>query len=510
MGSLSQNSLIVRPRSERLYTSLLRHSAMPIMERVQGTAVGPHLRALERSQWWTPEALRTLQEEKLRQLVVHAQRHVPLYRQLWDEAGVDPATVQTVEDLRRLPVVTKPLLRDAFPDQALADDVVRRHLVPYTSSGSTGEPFRFVMTRAEKGMRWAVMFRCWAWAGFYQGTRYANVMGEHAHGAFQGGRRQLLEQRLTNMLHIPAFAAHDGRLDQVVEALARFRPAVLRSYPATAHRLAEAFAERHIDLPLRSVLTTGEVLFPFQRQAIERQFQCRVFDAYGGDGMDVAFQCGHNAGFHINAEAVIVEVLDEAGLPVSRGQEGQIVLTNLNNFTMPFIRYAIDDLGALSGERCACGRGLPLLDHVVGRSSDQLVLPSGRALLMWTFTTLFRLTPGIDAFQVRQVAADHLVVSLVPGAKFGYLPAGGDDVHELGAFVGPQGAVDYLRQRIESQVRGEATVDFQLVERISSGPAGKRRFFMADASAGSAPPTQPKAGDDHAIEQRGVPATICP
>jgi phenylacetate-CoA ligase len=232
------------------------------------------------------------------------------------------------------------------------------------------------------------------------------------------------------------------------------------------------------------VLTTGEVLHPFQRAAIEAQFRCQVYDAYGGDGMDVAFQCGHSSGYHINAEAVLVEVLDEAGHPVSAGQEGQIVLTNLNNLAMPFVRYAIGDLGSLRAEPCPCGRGLPLLDHVAGRSSDQLVLSSGRALLMWFFTTLFRQTPGIDAFQARQTAPDRIVITLAPGRDFGHLPATGEGAaagaQRLGAFVGAEQALAYLRGRIEGEVRGEAAVELHLVERIPSGPAGKRRFFIAE------------------------------
>lgn len=484
---LSAGPRAVAPPGERVYVALLRHAAMPVMERLQGTPISSHLRELERSQWWPWEELRRLQERKLRRLVAHAYQRVPLYRQLWDEAGVRPEDVQHLEDLPRLPLVNKRVLRAAYPDQVLANGVERSQLVPYTSSGSTGEPFRFVMSRQEKGMRWAVMFRCWAWAGLEPGVPYVNLMGEHAHGALQGGWRQKLEQRLTRMLHIPAFAIHDERLEQVIEAVVRFRPRILRSYPATAHRLAQALAERGINLPLRAVLTTGEILFPFQRQAVEEQFGCPVFDAYGGDGMDVAFQCGYNSGYHINAEAVIVEVTDDEGRPLPPGQEGQLVLTNLNNLSMPFIRYAIADLGALrpTEERCPCGRGLPLLDHVSGRSSDQIVLPSGRALLMWFFTTLFRQTPGIDAFQVRQTAGDQIVISLVPNADFGHLPleGGRQGLHRQGAFVGQEGILAYLRQRIEEQVRGEARVEIRLVDRILAGPAGKRRFFIAAAQS---------------------------
>lgn len=473
------------PSTEHLYSAILRHGAMPVMERVQGVPVGPHLVALERSQWWPAEQLRALQLLKLRRLATHSFQQVPLYRRLWREAGVRPEDLRSLDDLRRLPLVDKHILRAAFPDQVLARSVDPADMVPYTSSGSTGEPFRFTMTRAEKGMRWAVILRCWAWAGLRQGVRYVNLMGEHAHGSLQGGARQTLEQRLTQMLHIPAFAVHDQRLDQVIDAIVRYQPQLLRSYPATAHRLATALAERGIDLPLRGVLTTGEVLYPFQRAAIEAQFRCPVYDAYGGDGMDVAFQCGHSAGYHINAEAVLVEVLDDAGQPVPPGQEGRIVLTNLNNLAMPFVRYAIGDLGSLSVAICPCGRGLPLLAHVAGRSSDQLVLPSGRGLLMWFFTTLFRQTPGIDAFQVRQTAPDHIDIYLAPGRDFGHLPAGPNGsaagAQRLGAFGGAGQALAYLRGRIEDEVRGEAVVELHLVEQIPSGPAGKRRFFIAEA-----------------------------
>jgi phenylacetate-CoA ligase len=203
--------------------------------------------------------------------------------------------------------------------------------------------------------------------------------------------------------------------------------------------------------------------------------------------MDVAFQCGCSRGYHVNAEAVILEVVDEVGKPVLPGHEGRLVLTNLNNYAMPFVRYATGDLGARwpNADACACGRGLPLLAYVKGRTSDQLVLPDGTALVMWYFTTLFRLTPGIDAFQVRQTAPDKIRFLLVPGEDFGHLPSEGSNgttagLHSLGSYVGVEGIMAYLQRRIASQVRGQAQVELHLVDVIPSGPAGKRRFFVAD------------------------------
>jgi phenylacetate-CoA ligase len=290
------------------------------------------------------------------------------------------------------------------------------------------------------------------------------------------------------MLNLSAYAVHDQRIDQVMADLVRFRPRVMFAYPGTAYHLALALVERGIDLPLRSVITSGELLHPFQRQAIERQFQCQVHDYYGGEGMDVAMQCGVGSTYHINAESVIVEVVDAAGQPLPAGQEGAIVLTNLNAYAMPFIRYAIGDVGALSTARCACGRGLPLLDHVTGRSSDQLTLPSGRGLIMWFFTDVFRQLPGVESFQMRQTAPDRIVVAVVPGPDFGHLP-GGDGhraaggPHSLGPDVGAEAAVAFLRQRLEEQVRGEAALEIRLVDEIPLGPGGKHRFFIADGVA---------------------------
>lgn len=471
--------------ADRATVALLRRGALPVIGRMQGMPISRWLAELERSQWWSPEQLRSLQEEKLRRLVHHAYHQVPLYRRLWDAAGVRPEEIRTLENLPRLPVVDKQTLRAAYPAEAVARNVDPRQLVRYASSGSTGRPLQFVMTRAEKGQRWANMFRCWAWAGAYQGLRAVNLKDGHSLGAFQTGPLHRLEQAATRMLTLSAYAVHDQRVDQAIEALVRFRPHIMFAYPASAYHLAEAMRRRGIALSLAAVITSGEVLHPFQRAGIEAQFHCRVYDFYGGEGMDVAMQCGHSPYYHINAESVIVEVVDDEGRPLPVGREGHLVLTNLNAYAMPFIRYAIADIGALTDERCPCGRGLPLLHHVTGRSSDQLVLPSGRGLLMWYFTDVFRTLPGVEAFQMRQVAPDRIVVLVVPGPEFGHLPAGSGQraaggVHQLGPYVGVEGALVHLRERLEEQVQGEAALDIRLVEEIPLGPGGKHRFFIAD------------------------------
>lgn len=475
--------------NDLLYPKLLRHAALPAIQRLQGMPVTPTLRQLEHSQWWPLEQLHALQLRKLQALLAHTYAQVPFYRQLWDAHGVQPTAIGSLADLARLPLVTKAILRAAYPADAVARDADPQQLVRYASSGSTGEPLQFVMTRAEKGARWANIFRSWSWAGAFQGMRIVNLKDGHALGAFHNGLMQQVEQQATRMLNLSAYAVHDERLEQVVTSFVAFRPQVMFAYPGTAWHLARALAERNLVTPLHAVVTSGEMLHPFQRTEIEQQFGCQVHDFYGGEGMDVAMQCGVDGHYHINAETVLVEVVDAAGQPLPAGVEGRIVLTNLNAHAMPFIRYVIGDVGALGQGTCACGRALPLLDHVTGRSSDQLVLPSGRGLLMWYFTDVFRQLPGVASFQMRQVAADHVVVLVEPGPDFGHLPdqAGGQraagGAHTLGPYVGPLAALDHLRGQLEEQVRGEARLEIALVENIPLGPGGKHRFFIADRVA---------------------------
>lgn len=476
--------------AERGQVIFLRHLGLPVIERIQRMPVSRHLPEFERTQWWPPEQLRTLQESELRRLVQHTYTSVPIYRQMWDQAKVHPSEITGLDDLARLPLMDKRALRAAYPDQTLAIGIDRRQLVQYASSGSTGQPFQFVMSRAEKGRRWAAMLRCWAWAGAYQGVRQVYIKDGHALGSFSHGFMHQVEQVATRMIGLSAYDVHDEHVDEVIAELQRYQPRVINTYPATGHRLALEMEIRGARLPLHAIITSGEVLFPYQREAMERWFNCPVQDFYGGEGMDVAFQCGQSRYYHINVETTILEVTDDAGQPLPPGQPGQIVLTNLVNYSMPFVRYAIGDLGALAEPeaRCRCGRGLPLLDHVTGRSSDQLTLPGGRQLLMWYFTDVFRQTPGIDSFQMRQEAPDRIRIQVIPGEGFGHLPGGpaghgGQGLHTLGPYVGPEAVVEYLRRRCDEQVRGEAQLEIVRVDAIPAGPGGKHRFFVADTTA---------------------------
>jgi len=443
------------------YAAFLERVAVPVAGRMRGMPVASYRRSLEESQWWSPEEIRALQWRKLKPLIEHAYAHVPYYRDLMQQAGVTPDDIRGLEDLCKVPISTKEQLRAAFPDRVLAQGSDRRQLLLYSSSGSTGTPFHYYVARREKAVRWAVVFRYWKWAGLRPGVPYINL-SRHAPGAFR--RESLLgrlETRLMRVQGLPVLDLWAHHLPAYLEEIRRSGAQFVRGYPSAVGILADALARRGETIPLRGVLTFGEMLPPHQRALIEKVFACKVYDAYGGEAMEVAAQCGHHRGFHVNAESTLAEVVDADGDPVLSGTPGQVVLTNLENYAMPFIRYNIQDVGTLSSERCSCGRGLPLLDSVEGRLVDVFVTPQGRLLLMHNFSGLIRTVEGTEQFEVIQESPSEMRIRLAVNDRF----------QEAG------------RQRIlEEAIRFAGPgvqIALEVVDHIPPTPRGKRRFFIS-------------------------------
>jgi len=446
------------------YTAFLERVAMPVAGIMRGMPVASYWKSLEESQWWSPEEIRALQWRKLKRLLEHAYDRVPYYRRRMDEAGITPADIRDWEDLARFPISTKDDIRAAFPDEAVAQGVDRGTLLTYASSGSTGQPFRYYITRGEKARRWAIVLRYWSWAGLRPGVPYANLTGG-APGAFKGsGWLKRLELWATRVLELPAFALYEGNVQDYVARIRRFRPRTMRGYASTMYFLARHLKERGEALPLDAVLTLGETLYPHQRELIEEVFGCPVYDAYGGEAMEAAAQCGHHQGYHINAESVLAEVVDREGRPLPPGERGQLVLTNLDNYAMPFIRYNIEDVGVLSAESCPCGRGLPLLESVEGRLTDIFVTPAGKVLVVHFFTLLLMRAEGVEQYQVVQERPDRIVLRLVPNERFS------------------RQEEERLLTEIERYVGPGVEVAVELVEEIPLTRTGKRRFFISQVA----------------------------
>lgn len=360
-----------------LHPSIVRNVIYPVYRGVRGDELLPMLEELERVQWLAPGEIEELQWRRLRDLLTSAATYVPYYRGLFAGAGVDAGSIETIDDFRKIPFLTKERIREAG-GSILTKDPLRRGR-PAETGGSTGEILYFFNDMAAGPLQRANTLRGYRWAGVDVGERQAYLWRVDPDRPLRERLRDGLKSYFNNVHYLSAFHMKDETMREYVAALRRFRPAILIGYPSALERLVRFCMRTGTSGPRpRAVVTSGEVLVPQQRDQIEGFFSCTLFDRYGiREFGNVAHECERHEGLHIFDDLFHVEVLDDEGRPVGPGETGELVVTDLSNYYMPFIRYRTGDLAVRAGRVCACGRGMPLLERIEGRSADAVMTPGG-------------------------------------------------------------------------------------------------------------------------------------
>lgn len=426
---------------------------------------GQYAQELERAQWLDAHEIQVIQARKLRALVEHTYRHVPFYRQHFDLAGVTPQTIQSVADLARVPLLTKQDIQRNL-DTLIANDVTRARLIENHTGGSTGHPLTFFHDRNFVAWDRADKLRSYRMAGYRLGMRWAFLWGsDYDAQAHKGWRGRFLDRLIYNLIWINTFDLTSETLERAARELCAWQPEMLVAYVSSATLLARMLKTRGITaIRPRSIQTSAETLTTADRALIEETFGCRVFDRYGCREVgNIAHECDAHQGLHILAENNLVELLDAKDQPVAPGQLGRIVVTNLNNYAMPFIRYDIGDVGIAATSRCACGRGLPLLAAVIGRTSDVITSPSGKLLHGEFFTHLFYKLSGVQQFRVIQETRAELRIQIVPSATFD-----------------PARAQRFLEETIHQHADPAFRIHFELRDALPPASSGKYRFTISN------------------------------
>lgn len=439
-----------------MYGPLFRRILFPVYESgLRRRATLAHLDEYQRSQWLAPEELAALQWRKLQQLVAHCWEQVPYYRARWEQAGVaGPQDIRTPGDYARLPVLTKADVRANF--EALHDRDHAGKMLYKTTGGSTGEPLRIGYTRESYERRIAVMHRGYEWAGAPLGARALYFWGEPLEGV---PVKERLMQRAFNRRVVNVFTMRDDDMARYADAIDEFRPQVVVAYVAAAVRVARWLLEtgRKVHRP-RSVICAAEPLAPHERDLIERGFGCPVYNTYGcREVMLVASQCSAREGLHVNADHLCVELGEP--LPGGGGKR-PVLVTDLHNYGMPLLRYENGDLATPSTAACTCGRGLPMLASIDGRTMDALRDSAGHFVGEYLEHLVFN-TPGIRRFQAVQERLDVIEVS--------YVAAEGFDEASL------QDIALAMREAFGDTVR----LDFRRTSEIPLTPTGKLRVAVS-------------------------------
>lgn len=409
------------------------------------------------TEFWPAEKLRALADARLRDLVAYAVAHVPYYRELFARERLDPREIRGVDDLPKIPVLTREILRDRFED--LKSEEFEKHApVLGQSGGSTGERRQFWLSQRAVDLELAAVRRHYDAAGYRDFDRCAalyfpleGALADRFYWDDWRGRMRSFNTRLLNRRNLHEF----------VGAAVGFRAEVLWAYPSHMEMFVRYVEETGDDrFRPRVVLTNAEVLYEHQREHARRVLGCDVYDWYGlGEHVAAAAECEHH-GYHIPEEICAVEIVAN-GREAREGEPGEIVGTCLVNYAQPLIRYRTGDFAIRRHDRCQCGRAHAMLREIGGRTQDIISTPDGgwRAFRHGLFGA--DLVPGLEAVQLDQVEVRRFIARA----------------------VAPHGLTEesrrLLARRVVEAIGFEASVEIVLVDDIPRTDRGKRRLVIS-------------------------------
>ena len=418
------------------------------------------LTRLDGIQWDQTERLLKLQREKLRTILNYGYRHVPYYRQRWDEepvaAGEDP-----IRAAQSLPFLTKADIQ-ASSDELVSENRPSR-FTKKTTGGSTGEPVTVLKDRSAMAQERAASWLAYSWYGVEIGDIGARFWGSPTEFGIRRFRYALADLAM-NRVRFSAFAFGERELEAYWERCLRVRPDYFYGYVSMLTEFARYLRDRGVSgdqLGLKAVITTAESLEEPQRELLRRVFEAPVQNEYGcGEVGPVAYQCP-NEKMHVMGTNVFVELVDETGRHVKPGQTGEVVLTDLNNRAMPLIRYRVGDR-AVQGQPCDCGRSFPVLERIHGRVYDFVQDTRGRRYhgeyFMYLFEDLRDRGAEVSRFRVTQHSRNELTLELVHPDRL----SSEDE--------------SYLRDRLDRDMPG-MKVSLEYVAEIRRASSGKTRVI---------------------------------
>jgi phenylacetate-CoA ligase len=423
-----------------------------------------YMRELDRTQWLSRSEIEQLQVDRLKKLLSYAQEHCAFYRERFKAAGFFAEHFSQLSDLQALPPLTKREVQEHYREM-IADDFSSDQMYENHTGGSTGTPLTFYQSRGYKAWADADIWRCFTMCGFQPGMRRVFLWGSDSDAKLHKTWRERVINDLLrgNIYWIDTFDVREADLVATGKKLASFKPHLIIGYVSSLTLFAQVVRSYKIEgiRPI-GIQSSAEVLTPAQRALIEETFGAKVFDRYGCREVGIiAHECDRHEGLHLLAERNYTEFLHQ-GHPVAPGEVGMITVTNLHNYAMPLIRYQMGDLGRPADRQPACGRGLPLMDVVEGRSTDVITTPSGKLLHGEFFTHLFYKLDGVRQFQIVQETREQLTIKIEPMGT----------LHK-------EEALRFLEDAIHQYGDPAFQMTFELVDKIPVASSGKFRFTIS-------------------------------
>lgn len=362
-----------------IYAIIDKYILLPIADLITRRGVFNEWKLMSKTDKYSEEELRKLQNKRLQKLVTHCYNNVPYYTKLFDSLGIKPEDIKCREDLNKLPILTKQIIRDNY-DDLISRDIAKRTYQKGSTGGSTGTPLKFIKDVGTWNMAWASSFRAWEWYGFHLGEKMMTLGGN----SLVKKRKWLTPKDIFDVVIMRNLKRSSAEVtDEAMHAhykvFMKNKPHAMRGYASSMVIFARYIQKNNLPIHnLKVILTTGEILMPEYRSTLEEVFKCPVYDEYGaGDGGVNAHQCEEKTGLHISEERCVVEITDKQGNVLNDGNVGFVTTTDLGNYVFPFLRYQVGDMAYIQPSKCACGRSSRVIGQVIGRAGKLLYNKQG-------------------------------------------------------------------------------------------------------------------------------------
>lgn len=418
-----------------------------------------HLNELEKTQWYNKLDLEKYQNKKLKCLIKHAYENVPYYHRIFREKGLTPDDIKSKDDLTKLPYLTKDDIRKNFNDLIAKNYRINQLQLVHTS-GTTGSPLELYWDKNIQVMENAFIRRHWGWANFGLNDKRITLRGNVIVPLSQKKKPFWRYNIPEKQIFFSAFHINSETLGDYVNKIKELSLKAIQGYPSTIYTLAKYMSENNIIVPVDAVFTSSEPVYEIQREVIENQFQCKIFDLYGLSERTVAAGQCPEGNYHIFYEYGIMELSKNDEI-VSDNEFGEIISTGLNNYGMPLIRYRTGDTTKLKDESCACERNLPLMDPVQTKLDDVIIAKDGNVLSPSVLTHPFKPLVNIKKSQIIQESKDKLIIKIVKRQEYSEK----DSV--------------FLLNELYTRVGSDMTIELDFVEDIPLTKAGKYRWIIS-------------------------------
>lgn len=417
-------------------------------------------RELEKTQYLAKNVLRQIQWDRLSQLLQYVYANNRFYRKRFDDMGLKPSDIKAPEDIKKIPVLTKKEIRRNI-NIMISDGFKIEELLRFKTGGSTGKPLEVYITEDCSEMRNACARRHDRWSGWEVGEPVGAVWGNPV--LPKGVKARLRNWLLTPVIYLDTMCVNEESVREFADQWQKIKPTLLFGHAHSLFVLAQFINHLGItSIKPKGIISSSMMLLPHERKKIEQVFDVKVFDRYGCEEVSlIASECEKHDGVHLNIEHLYIEFIAEDGEYAKPGEPGKIIVTDLLNRAMPFIRYQIEDVGSPSERKCSCGRGLPLIKGVTGRVADFLIREDGSKVAGVSLieNTMARI-PGIEQMQIIQENLNCFVLNVVAGREF-------NRVRE-----------EQLKNYFKNLFNRQCRVEVNRVQEIPAESSGKFRFSI--------------------------------